>query len=142
MECNMFLNSNISIPIKQTNTNAYTIKPTDRYSIIDTFVFARGRQYVYLKSIWKYGEIRVSVLPDLSNYDPDEGLNIYDDLIDPDFDAYDGAPYEWEFSHNINGSLKNIIIQTYEDQYQEGLEHLGFIQCDSYSIVYGKLLIE
>ena len=63
---------------------------------------------------WASGEISLDERPDLSNYDPEKGINLYDTFEFEDWIFEDGY-HEWAFPVSMSEQEKAAIIRIDEE---------------------------
>lgn len=91
---------------------------------------------------WRWGRWKYDTKPDLSTYREDEQHDVYDfgDVVDADLD--DGCWAEWHWPDDINTDEIERLEEIYNDEYEEGLENLGWSMDDSETFVTGPLDVE
>lgn len=72
---------------------------------------------------WEWGQIGLSEEPDLTNYDPDVGINLYEVFDFDDWEFSDGRT-EWEFQDSFSLQARQRLIELNEvgDPVEDGWE--------------------
>ena len=87
---------------------------------------------------WSRGEISLSERPDLSNYDPQKGINLYDTFEFDDWSFEDGH-HEWLFPDSMSAEDKTKIVEI--DEEGDLTEHAWEV-IESETWFHGPLVVE
>jgi hypothetical protein len=108
----------------------------------ERYVNESGQQIIFSR-LWRWG-IAYSddpiEIPD--DYDPEEGVDIYDEFNLSDSEEDDCCVEELIFSPDIDSKQEKKIMKAYEKDGFEGLDALGFHPLDREVIYKGELNID
>jgi hypothetical protein len=72
-------------------TTAWRISPEISQSVVDIDIWKKGDLKIEHLTVYRTGWIIVDQLPDLSGYNPDEGINIFEEFEFDEHQLHDGA---------------------------------------------------
>lgn len=128
-----------------------TYKVSARYkkSTIETefFVHKEDSTKRFHKELgWRWGSFYVDLTPEeFAEIDPDDEDNEfcpYDYENAELIECIDGCWDEWSFSDNIDEEEQEQLQEAYSENYEEGLEELGYVWADSETVLQGPLDFE
>jgi hypothetical protein len=73
------------------NKTAWKISPEISQSVVDIDIWKKGDQKIEHLTVYRSGWIIVDQLPDLSGYNPDEGVNIFEEFEFEEHQVLDGS---------------------------------------------------
>jgi hypothetical protein len=73
-----------------TEKTAWKISPAISQSVVEIDIWKKGDQKIEHLTVYRSAWIIVDQLPDLSGYNPDEGINIFEDFEFDDHQLHDG----------------------------------------------------
>lgn len=91
---------------------------------------------------WRWGRWKYDTKPDLSIYNENDQHDVYDlgDVTDADLD--DGCWAEWTWPDSMSVEETDRLEAVYDEEYDQGLENLGWSMDDSETFVTGPLDVE
>ena len=108
----------------------------------ERYVNESGQQIIFSR-LWRWGTAYSDdsiEIPD--DYDPEEGIDIYDEFDLTDSEEDDCCVEELIFSSDIDSIQEKKLLNAYEKDGFEGLDVLGFHPLDREVIYKGELNIE
>lgn len=121
---------------------SYKISTIEKKSITQREIWIKdGRQAVY-EIGWRWGYVTIPNEPDLSNYDPSEGIDPYElgDIEDQEF--IDGCWSEWEYPDDMTEEEQEEFDTAYDEEGDEGIMNLGWQIDDTEYRFTGPLEVE
>ncbi len=119
----------------------YKISTVEKKSVIEKNFYEKDGKTFYIEQGYRWGYFTTNEKPDLEDYDPSEGLMIYQyDVDDHSFD--DGCWIEFHYDDKITEEEREQIENAWEEDWYEGLNNLGW-QDDEYEVWFlGDLEVE
>ncbi len=119
----------------------YKVSTVDKKSVVEKEYYVKDGKTAIIKQGYRWGYFTTDEEPDLENYDPEEGLMIYNyDVDDHSFD--DGCWIEFDYDEEMTEEECEAFETAYEEDWYEGLDAAGWEAGDSEVIFYGELLVE
>lgn len=108
------------------------VSTVEKKSVIEKNYYERDGKTFYIEQGYRWGYFVTEDEVDLENYDPEEGLLIYNyDVIDHSFD--DGCWIEFYYDDEITEEEREEIETAWGEDWYEGLEALGWSD-DEYEV--------
>jgi hypothetical protein len=126
---------------KPKKKSAWKISPQEHNSMKEVYVWKRENATFQFSEEIHSGHVLVAEKPDLSNYDPDIGVNVYEafNVLEYEFsESWSGNP---EFSDDISEEERNRLWNLWHEQGESGLIGEGW-RLDLDTWFYGPLLVE
>lgn len=119
----------------------YKVSTIEKKSVIEKNFYVKDDKTFYIEQGYRWGYFTTNEKPDLDDYDPEEGLMIYQyDVDDHSFD--DGCWIEFYYDDEITDEEREAIENAWEEDWYEGLNALGW-QDDEYEVWFrGDLEVE
>jgi hypothetical protein len=121
--------------------SAWKISPQEHNSMEEVYVWKRENSTFQFSEEIHSGHVLVVEKPDLSNYDPDVGVNVYEafDVLEYEFsESWSGNP---EFSDDVSEEERDHLWNLWCEQGESGLIDKGW-RLDLETWFYGPLLVE
>jgi len=83
--------ANKRVTSKSTEKSTWRISPENSRSVVEIDIWKKDDLKIEYVKVYRTGWIIVDQLPDLSGYDPDEGINIFEEFEFDDHQLHDGA---------------------------------------------------
>ena len=116
----------------------WKITPVEKKNAVEFEHFMKDDQQITFETGWRWSSCTSEERPDLANYIPEEGINVYDQ--EWKLDGYsDSCWTEWHFPDDMSDEEKAEIENAWDEYWQEGVLDLGWISTDSELIYYGEL---
>jgi hypothetical protein len=126
---------------KTKKKSAWKITPQEHNSMQEIYVWKRENSTFQFSEEIHSGHVLVVEKPDLSNYDPDVGVNVYEafDVLEYEFsESWSGNP---EFSDDIAEEERDRLWNLWREEGESGLINEGW-RLDLGTWFYGPLLVE
>ena len=119
---------------------SWKITTSQKKSIIEHDVFTNNGRSIIRSIGWRWGWVVVSEDPQIEDPENNDTLIVSD--LDVDDHCYDdGCWEEWDFGDLTEEEIGNIL-QAWEDDWQDGLEQLGWSHYETEVVFRGPLEIE
>jgi len=131
----------ITVKQKPEKKSAWKITPQEHNSMQEIYVWKRENSTFQFSEEIHSGYVLVVEKPDLSNYDPDVGVNVYEafDVLEYEFsESWSGNP---EFSDDIAEEERDRLWNLWREEGESGLINEGW-RLDLDTWFYGPLLVE
>ena len=119
----------------------YKITPEFKKNVTEIEVWKKGDQYLKRIHGWRWGEYIAEEEPDLSGYDPEEGIDVLS-LNGEQGDLDDGQYEEWLFPEGMDEEDQQRILDAWESDWHEGITDLGWEEWESELWFRGPLNVE
>lgn len=119
----------------------YKITPENKNSITEIEIWRKGTETFSIIRNWRWGNVTVEENPDLSDYDPENGINVNDECFVIDTEL-DGAEIDFEFGDDIPEEIRPQLIRVWTDEMDDGLVQLGWEVYETECWFYGELEIK
>ena len=116
----------------------WKISPVEKKSAIEFEHFMKDDQEIVYETGWRWSTCTSKEKPDLTNYDPEEGINVYDQEWELE-ESSDSCWSEWNFPDDMSDEEKSEIQDAWGDDWHEGIEKLGWDNTDTHLVYYGEL---
>jgi hypothetical protein len=126
---------------KPKKKSAWKITPQEHNSMQEAYVWKRENSTFQFSEEIHSGHVLVAEKPDLSNYDPDVGVNVYEafDVLEYEFsESLSGNP---DFSDDVSEEERDRLWNLWCEQGESGLIGEGW-RLDLDTWFYGPLLVE
>jgi len=120
---------------------SYKVSTIEKKSVIEKNFYTKDDKTFYIEQGYRWGYFTTDEKPDLDDYDPEEGLMIYQyDVDDHSFD--DGCWIEFHYDDEITEEEREQIESAWEEDWYDGLNALGWMD-DEYEVwFHGELEVE
>lgn len=132
--------------------SSWTLMPENKKSIEEVTYFVKDDKVVVYRIGWRAGSVNVLTSDDnppeleLEENEEIDVLGIVDEehVLSVDLDSFwDGCWNDWEIvAGEVSDEELDEMIAAYEEDYDDGLEALGWTNDDYEIMFYGPLLIE
>jgi hypothetical protein len=95
---------------KPTEKMAWKISPEISQSILKIDTWKKGDLTIEYLNVYRSGWIIVDQLPDLSKYDPEEGVNIFEEFEFEEHQLHDGSNEASIFSKELPAEERNRLL--------------------------------
>lgn len=121
----------------------YRVSPLNKKNVTEIIIWTNDNYTVKQTIGWRWGAVVCPTKPDLSNYDPEEGIDVYNSGWDADFDGTEDGCYEdWEYDDTMTEEEIEEFQNAYDEDGIEGVENLGWSNDDSELWFIGELEIK
>ena len=121
----------------------YKVSPAFKKNVNEIEIFKKDGVEISHWIIWRCGAVIAANKPDLSKYDPEEGINAYDAGWDAELDGCDdGCDDGWDFPEGMSKREQKKILKAWEEEWHSGIEELGWEQDDTELWFFGDLTVE
>ena len=110
--------------------------------VFETNEWVKDGHTISETTTWRWGWVEVETKPDLSSYDPDEGIDVYATFNVLDQEQEDVVEEDREFSDTMSDDEREEVEAFLEENSIFELEELGWDQGDSKTIFKGPLEVE
>lgn len=118
----------------------YKVSPLNKKSATEIEIFKKDGVTIKHWTVWRWSTVITPDKPDLSKYDPEAGVNVYDAGWDAELDgSNDGCDEDWEFPEDMGKRERNKIIKAWDNEWHIGIEELGWEQDDTELWYRGEL---
>ena len=119
----------------------YKITPENQKSIFEVEIWKKDDSTFKIIKNWRWGSVTVEEEPDLSNYDPDIGINVNEECYVVDCDLTD-AEIDFEFSPDIDDELRMQLQKEWLENMDDGLTEMGWSEYQTECWLFGGLVIQ
>lgn len=122
----------------------YKISTVEKKMVIEveTYRHESGKEIMFSR-LWRWGVAYSDEPIEIpADYDPEEGINIFDSFSIDDSEEDDCCIDDLIFSSEIDEKEQEALEEAYYEDGFEGLENLGFQQWDREVIYKGELQVE
>ncbi len=113
-----------------------------KHSMQDVWVFKKGRVTIVMRQNFRFGYCLVGEKPNLTQYNPDKGVNIgkfnYIDFERGD----DSFGYDWTFPDDFPLEDQERIESLWQEGYHDAMEEAGWRIVEEETYVFGDLTVE
>ena len=95
---------------------AWKISPEISQSVVDVDIWKKGDLTIEHVTVYRSGWIIVNQLPDLSGYNPDEGINIFDEFEFDEHEVLDGSEETSVFPKELPAEECERLMTLSEEQ--------------------------
>jgi hypothetical protein len=127
----------VSLPETPVEATAWRISPEVSQSVLKVDTWSKGDLKIESRKVYRTGWIIVDQRPDLAEYNPDEGLNIFEQFEFDEHELYDGS----EEASNVPNELPAEECQRLLALSEEQLEEEGWT-LESVTRFKGPLIVE
>ena len=100
-------------PVEKT---AWKISPEISQSVVDIDIWKKGDLKIEHLTVYRSGWIKVDQLPDLSGYNPDEGVNIFEEFELEEHQLLDGSEETSFFPKELPSEECERLMALSEDE--------------------------
>jgi hypothetical protein len=120
-----------------TETTAWKISPENSQSVVEIDIWKKGDLKIEFLTVYRSGWIIVDQLPDLSGYNPDEGINIFEEFEFEDHQLHDASDESSVFPNELPEVERERLLALSEEE----LANEGWT-LESVTRFSGPLLVE
>ena len=102
----------------------FKISTLEKKNVTQIDIWKKDGVTLYHTTGWRWGTVTVAEAPDLSKYDEEEGIDIYQLDVD-DHELDDGVYEDWEYVSD-GGEQANLL----EEEVNAQVEENGFVDLD------------
>jgi hypothetical protein len=118
----------------------YHVSPASKKNVTEIEIFKKDGITIKHWIMWRWGVVITPAEPDLSKYDPDKGINVYDAGWDAQLDnCNDGCDEDWDFPESMSKREQKKILKVWEEGCHSSIEELGWEHDDTELWFYGDL---
>ena len=119
----------------------YKVSTVEKKNVVEKESFTKDGKFAIIKQGYRWGYFTTDEKPDLENYNPEEGLMIYDyNVEDHSFD--DGCWIEFEYDDELTEEEQEEFENAFNEGWYEGVEGLGWEQDEGEVWFHGDLEVE
>ena len=104
---------------KPTKKTAWKISPEISQSIFQIDTWKKGDLQIEHLKVYRSGWIIVDQLPDLGGYNPDEGINIFEEFEFDEHQLYDGSKETSIFPKELPAEERERLLALSEEELEE-----------------------
>lgn len=119
----------------------YKISTSEKKSVIEKNFYEKDGKSFTVEQCYRWGYFTSDEKPDLENYNPEEGVMIYDYGVD-DHSFDDGCYIDFIYDDDITEEEREAIENTWEEDWYEGINELGWHEVETEVWFYGPLEVE
>lgn len=119
----------------------WKITPEYKKNVTEIEIWKKDDQYLKRVHGWRWGEYTAYEEPDLSDYDPEVGIDV-NSLDGDQGDLDDGQYEEWEFPEGMTEEQQQELMDAWEEDWHEGISNLGWEEWETELWFRGPLLVE
>ena len=120
----------------------YKISTIEKKSIVETSEWLKDGHSIKFETLWRWGWVEVTTKPDLTTYDEEEGISVFDELEPANHSFWDGFGSDVEYSESMSDSDIEEVEEILEEEGEHALEDAGWEPGDGEVIFRGPLDIE
>lgn len=120
---------------------AWKISNAEKKNVTEIEIWKKDEQILQRIHGWRWGAYKACEEPDLSDYDPEEGINV-NDLDGEHLGLDDGQYEEWVFPDGMTKKEQKKLLKAWAEDWHEGVTNLGWEEWDSELWFRGPLEIE
>lgn len=119
----------------------YKVSTTEKKSVVEKEYFSKDGKTAIVEQGYRWGYFTTPDEVNLENYDPEEGLMIYDyDVDDHSFD--DGCWITMDYDEEMTDEERDEFENAFNEDWYEGVEALGWFSQETEVKFYGELEVE
>ena len=126
---------------KLEKKSVWKISPQEHNSMKEVHVWKKGNSTFQFSEEIHHGHVLVVEKPDLSKYDPDVGVNVYEAFNVFEFELSESWSGNPEFSDDISEEERDRLWNLWREEGESGLMDEGW-RLDVDTWFYGPLLVE
>jgi len=119
----------------------YKIYPVFNKNVTEIEIYKKGDEYLKRIQRWRWGEYFAEEKPDLSDYDPDSGIDV-NTLDGEQGDLGDSQYEEWQFPSGMDEEDQQKIHDAWEEDWHDGITGLGWEEWETELWFHGPLDVE
>src|ERR1035437_5519608 len=104
---------------KPTKKTAWKISPEISQSVVDIDIWKKGDLKIEHLRVYRTGWIVVDQLPDLSGYNPDEGVSIFEEFEFEEHQVLDGSEETSIFPNELPAEERQRLLALSEEELEE-----------------------
>jgi hypothetical protein len=111
--------ANKQIKNKPAEKSAWKISPENIRSVVELDIWKKGDLTIEFAKVYRSGWIIVNQLPDLSGYNPAEGINIFEEFEFDEHQLDDGSQADSVFPNELPSEERERLINLSESELAE-----------------------
>lgn len=101
---------------KPARKTAWKISPENSQSVLEMDIWKKGDLKIEFLKVYRSGWIIVDQLPDLSGYNPDEGINIFEEFEFDEHQLHDGSEEASIFPNELPAEERERLLALSEEE--------------------------
>lgn len=119
----------------------YKVSPLNKKSVTEIESWTKDGETIKHSIGWRWGAVIVQEKPDLDDYDPDAGIDVYGEL-DCELDSCDDGCWEdWEYPESWTDDDISAFEEAWEEDWHDAPLNMGFEEGDTELWFSGELEI-
>jgi hypothetical protein len=111
--------ANKRVTKKRTEKTAWKISPEISQSVFKIDTWKKGDLKIEHLKVYRSGWVLVDQLPDLGGYNPDEGINIFEEFEFDEHQLYDGSEQTSLFPNELPAEERNRLLALSEGELED-----------------------
>jgi len=99
-----------------TEKTAWKISPENSQSVVEIDIWKKGDLKIEFLKVYRSGWIIVNQLPDLSGYNPDQGINIFEEFEFDEHQLHDGSEEASIFPNELPAEERERLLALSEEE--------------------------
>jgi hypothetical protein len=108
--------ANKRVTKKPTEKTAWKISPENSQSVVEIDIWKKDDLKIEFLKVYRSGWIIVDQLPDLSGYNPDEGINIFEEFEFDEHQLHDGSEETSIFPNELTAEERERLLALSEEE--------------------------
>ena len=108
--------ANKRVTKKSTEKTAWKISPQNSQSVVEIDTWKKDHLKIEFLKVFRSGWIIVDQLPDLSGYNPDQGINIFEDFEFDEHQLHDGSEETSIFPNELPAEERERLLALSEEE--------------------------
>jgi DNA mismatch repair ATPase MutL len=108
--------ANKRVKNKRTKKNAWKISPENNQSVVEIDIWKNGDLTIEFLKVYRSGWIIVDRLPDLSGYDPEQGVNIFEEFEFDEHQLHGGSEEAPIFPDQLPAEERERLLALSEEE--------------------------
>lgn len=108
--------ANRRVTKKPTEKTAWKISPENSQSVVEIDIWKKDNLKIEFLKVYRSGWIIVDQLPDLSRYNPDEGINIFEEFEFDEHQLHDGSEEASIFPDELPAEERERLLALSEEE--------------------------
>lgn len=108
--------ANKRVTKKPTEKTAWKISPENSQSVVEIDIWKKDDLKIEFLKVYRSGWIIVDQLPDLSGYNPDQGINIFEEFEFDEHQLHDGSEETSIFPNELPAEERERLLALSEEE--------------------------
>jgi hypothetical protein len=109
----------VSLPETPVEATGWRISPEVSQSVLKVDTWSKGDLKIESRKVYRTGWIIVDQRPDLAEYNPDEGLNIFEEFEFDEHELYDGSEEASDVPNELPAEERQRLLALSEEELEE-----------------------